>query len=165
MRTPMQRPKQETTEARRGSHNALHARVAQVIQRLREDGFRLTPQRLAVARALVESDRHPGAEDVYASLHRAYPTMSKATVYSTMRTLAELGEAQALEFQHGGTRYDGRRPEPHMHLICTRCGGISDLAQEPVTSAAMAAAKRAGFATESYRFDLYGVCAACQGRA
>lgn len=143
-------------------------RIAKLVERLRAEGFRVTPQRLEVLRLLLTTDRHPSAEDLYDQLKRRFPTLSLATVYKTMETLRSMGEVLYLEFKEGSTRYDGRFPYPHTHLICSSCGRIEDLIHDPVTADVNKAVTQSGFALSKYRFDLYGLCKDCQkapGRA
>ena len=101
-------------------------RYDQLLARLRGDGFRLTPQRMAVLRVLADDRGHPTVEQVYERVRVNYPTTSLATIYKTIEMLKGIGEV--LELSVGEShRYDGRDPRPHPHLICESCGGITDL--------------------------------------
>ena len=101
-------------------------RYDQMLLRLRRDGFRLTPQRMAVLRVLADDTGHPTVEQVYERVRVAYPTTSLATIYKTIDMLKGIGEV--LELSVGEShRYDGRDPRPHPHLICEGCGRITDL--------------------------------------
>jgi Fur family peroxide stress response transcriptional regulator len=136
--------------------------VEQVARELRRRGFRLTPQRLAIVRALAMTDSHPSAETLYEELLPSFPTMSLATVYKTLNTLREMGQVMQLEFKEGSTRYDGRHPDSHAHLICSACGRIQDVEVDPFSSEARGAIQALGFQLARYRFDLYGLCQGCQ---
>ncbi|MBI5518560.1 MAG: transcriptional repressor [Desulfovibrio sp.] len=162
-------------------------RLDGLIARLRARGHRLTPQRVAILRELVSRTDHPCVEQLHAAILPSYPATSLATVYKTIHLLKEHGEVLELGFGELGSRYDGRHPEPHPHLICTRCGTIADPAaagQEDagtgfsdevadtmaaevaaeVAAFAAALSKRAGFAVSSHRFDLFGLCARCRAK-
>ena len=76
---------------------------------LREKGFKVTPQRLAVYDALSSTKSHPNAEMLYNMLQPSYPTMSLATVYKTMDILAELGLIQVLNVGEDSYRYDAEK--------------------------------------------------------
>lgn len=136
-------------------------RMTTVKKRLGEKGFRLTPQRLAIVTALVSSEAHPTADQIYNEIQSEYPTMSLATVYKTLDTLKDLGEVLELQFGAEKARYDGRTPDPHIHLMCRNCGKIQDLIADPVIPEAIAAMKSVGFQMEGYRFDLFGLCGEC----
>ncbi|MBX5493494.1 MAG: transcriptional repressor, partial [Chloroflexi bacterium] len=119
-------------------------RLEELAGRLRERGYRMTPQRMAVLRALLESARHPSVEEMYRAIRPAYPMISRATVYKTIATLKELGEVLELEVSDGHHRYDGYRAEPHPHLFCRRCGRIEDCLLEGMGALTAEAAARPG---------------------
>lgn len=146
-------------------------RYEQLLQRLRGDGFRLTPQRMAVLRVLSEDAGHPTVEQVYERVRVDYPTTSLATIYKTIDMLKGIGEV--LEMSVGEShRYDGRDPRPHPHLICERCGIIIDLMIEGplgdpaflLQAASEVAAARAYNDVQPH-LEFRGRCAACHGAA
>jgi Fur family peroxide stress response transcriptional regulator len=138
------------------------ARIAELTRRLTERGYRVTPQRLAVVRALVDAQNHPSAEELFARVRETCPTTSRATIYKTLDTLKELGEVLELEFRDGSNRYDGVRPESHPHLVCTRCGRIEDVDLEGLGAIAEQVARATGYQIRSHRVDFFGICAECQ---
>ena len=139
------------------------ARLDQVAARLKATGYRLTPQRLAVLRTLIGSDQHPSVEQIYRRVRQDFPTTSLATVYKTLECLKGLREV--LELPLGGaSRYDGRKPEPHAHLICTACGRIEDLDID-LAGTIQAVAQERGYAEIRQGLEFYGVCPQCQERS
>jgi Fur family transcriptional regulator, peroxide stress response regulator len=141
------------------------ARVEEIVTRLRAQGHRLTPQRLAVVRALVGSSEHPSAEQVYQRLQPEYPMMSPATVYKTIDTLKALDEVLELEFRDGPNRYDANIPNSHPHLMCTGCGRIDDLEIEDIDRLAQPALAQSGYQVLRHRLDFYGICPSCGATA
>ncbi len=139
-----------------------------LLMRLRQDGYRLTPQRMAVLRVLSEDRGHPTVEQVYDRVRGDYPTTSLATIYKTIDMLKGIGEV--LELSVGEShRYDGRDPRPHPHLICELCGSITDIAldgplgdPEVLSSAARAVADAAGYQDVRPQLEFRGHCASCQ---
>lgn len=140
---------------------AATSRVQQIVARLRERGHRLTPQRYAVLRALVEGGEHPSAEQLFQRVSEDYPMMSPATVYKTLDTLKAAGEVLELEFRDGPNRYDANLPNPHPHVVCTRCGRIDDVMDERLDPSVAEVASRTGYQVRRYRLDFYGVCPSC----
>ncbi len=137
-------------------------RLEQMVQRLKDGGNRITPQRLAILKILAVSQGHPSVETIYTKLVGNYPTMSLATVYKTINLLKQKGEVLELEFSEMGNRYDGNKPYPHPHVICTGCGAIVDplfLDLEEITKKMM---KETGFHIVNHRLDFYGLCPDCQ---
>lgn len=140
-------------------------RVEQMVSRLKEGDHRITPQRLAIFKVLASSEGHPSAESIYGELVGNYPTMSLATVYKTLALLKQEGEVLELQFSDLGNRYDGNKPYPHPHVICTGCGEIVDpslMDLEEITSKMMA---ETGFKIVAHRLDFYGICPDCQGKS
>lgn len=139
-------------------------RVAAMVQRLKQGEHRITPQRLAILDVLARSEGHPSADDIYRQLLGSYPTMSPATVYKTLAVLKTEGEVLELEFSDLANRYDGRKPYPHPHVICTDCGLVVDpsfLGLEEITSRVMA---ETGFTISTHRLDFFGLCPRCRNK-
>lgn len=140
-------------------------RLDHIVQKLKAHHHRITPQRLAILRILTHSSEHPTVEAVYERIKPDYPTTSLATVYKTISLAKELGEVLELEFSQGHNRYDGRKPQPHPHLICTRCQKILDPQAADIDDITRKIASETGFGIENHRLDFYGVCPQCQNEA
>ncbi len=142
--------------------NSSEIRLRQMLETLKESDCRITPQRYAVLNVLANSADHPSAESIHAELIDHYPTMSLATVYKTINLLKREGEILILEFSDLGNRYDGKKPYPHPHVICTECGKVIDPSQlnlDEITSKMM---EETGFKIMTHRLDFYGICPDCQ---
>jgi Fur family peroxide stress response transcriptional regulator len=137
-------------------------RMDQMIAKLRDHDFRITPQRLAVLRILAASEGHPSVERVYETVRRKFPTTSIATVYKTVYVLKQVNEVLELSFPDGSNRYDGNKPYPHPHLICTRCKKIIDPDLSSLEDLAKEVAKETGFQITTHRVDFFGLCRECQ---
>jgi Fur family peroxide stress response transcriptional regulator len=144
------------------SSERVEARVDELVRKLRANGQRLTPQRLALLRALVSNPDHPSAEQAYREVLPLYPMMSLATVYKTIDVLKELGEIHELEFRDGANRYDANIPGPHPHLVCTQCGRIQDLDVGELGALTAEVGALTGYAGVRPRLDFYGLCPACR---
>ena len=145
------------------SRNILPAtRLHQMIERLKERDYRITPQRYAVFSVLASSPDHPSAEDIHAELIDRYPTMSLATVYKTINLLKREGEILELEFSDLGNRYDGNKPYPHPHVICTVCGKITDSSHLDLDEITVRMMQETGFRILTHRLDFYGLCPDCR---
>jgi Fur family peroxide stress response transcriptional regulator len=139
-------------------------RLQEMVSKLKADGKRLTPQRLAVLKTLAVSKNHPSVEDIYNSLKEDFPTMSIATVYKTVALLKEEGELQELNFGTAGSRYDGNKPFPHPHLVCMNCDTIIDLDSLPLEQMIAAVGKETGAKILHHRLDFFGICPSCKGK-
>lgn len=137
-------------------------RLEQMVQRLKDNDHRITPQRFAILKVLAHSHNHPSAEDIYSQLVELYPTMSLATVYKTIALLKLHEEVLELEFSDLGNRYDGSKPYPHPHVICTGCGAIRDPSLLDMEKLTRKMAEETGFAITAHRLDFYGLCPECR---
>jgi Fur family peroxide stress response transcriptional regulator len=137
-------------------------RLDQMVTKLRENNYRITPQRLAVLKILATSAGHPSVEKIYQKVKKDFPTTSLATVYKTLIVMKEVGEVLELGFGEGGNRYDGNKPYPHPHLICTECGKIIDPQIEALPGMTEALMAATGFKINTHRLDFFGVCPDCQ---
>lgn len=137
-------------------------RLNTLVETLRKRGCRITPQRMAILDILVASDGHPSVEQVYDQLREDFPMTSLATVYKTVALLKEEGQVLELGFASGGSRYDGRRPHPHPHLVCIRCQRIIDPELGVLDDLPLQLSQRYGYRIVSQRLDFYGVCPDCQ---
>ncbi len=95
-----------------------------------DKGLKVTPQRTAVYRALVETDQHPSAESVFEKVREVFPNISLDTVNRTLLTLNEVGLALAVEGSGDAKRFDGDMGH-HQHFKCIRCKRIIDFHYEP----------------------------------
>jgi Fur family peroxide stress response transcriptional regulator len=137
-------------------------RLNQMLETLKMRHFRITPQRIAVLRILALSDGHPSVEQIYEAVKKDFPTTSLATVYKTVTLLKELNEVLELGFPEGSNRYDGNKPFPHPHLICTKCKRIIDPDLESLEGLTRELRKETGFSITSHRLDFFGICPDCQ---
>lgn len=138
------------------------ARFDHLVRLMRSRGNRLTPQRLAVLKALLDSPDHPTAEQLHRIVLKDFPTTSLATVYKTITLLKQAGEILELGFGDLGSRFDGRRPRPHPHLICSQCGRIADTEFEGLDLFVSQLAEKTGFTVDHHRFDVFGLCRECK---
>jgi Fur family peroxide stress response transcriptional regulator len=141
-------------------NSPYETRLDDLVARLRRAGHRITPQRLAIVKILLDSGDHPSVEEIHRQVQKDFPTTSLATVYNTLERLKEMEEVLELP-SGGGSRYDGRNPCPHPHLRCTVCGAIEDLDIDLGPAAETVAAER-GYADVHHRLEFFGVCPRCQ---
>lgn len=139
-------------------------RVSEFADGLRQAGLRLTPQRLAICRLLADNTTHPTATQVYAELSEQFPSLSRATVYSTLNTLASLGLVHELGHAGDGHKHYDAVISPHANLICTQCNQISDVEDRALESISQRVARRSGYQIRGARIVYYGVCPACAKR-
>ncbi len=128
------------------------------MEKYRNLGFKLTPQRLAILHYLEGNKEHPSAENIYRAVHKKFPTMSLATVYSTLSALKDKGSVLELTLDPDKKRYD---PDTamHNHLICISCKQIVDIPDNFQLNVPDAA--RRDFTIIKSHVEFYGLCPKC----
>lgn len=132
-----------------------------MLSKLKQRAFRITPQRIAIISILADSKNHPSVEEVYMEVKKQFPTTSLATVYNTVSLLKDLDEILELGFP-GNNRYDGNRPYPHPHVICTKCKKIMDPELLNLEEISNEMSMKTGYQIFSHRLDFFGICPECQ---
>jgi Fe2+ or Zn2+ uptake regulation protein len=142
-------------------------RASAMLRDLRRAGLKLTPQRIAIVRLFAEETSHPTAQDLFERLRPSFPSMSFATVYNTLDTLARAGLAGIVRLP--GKRGDAARFDPntapHHHAVCDGCGAVLDISAGSLaaTPAALEKVRRAapGFSVRAVERIYRGLCAGC----
>jgi Fur family peroxide stress response transcriptional regulator len=135
---------------------------ASAIEALRNKGYKATPQRIAICRIALNSRVHPSAQEVYDEVKKIHPTVSLATVYKTLEVLRDLELVQEINFPKGQARFDSYM-NPHINLVCLKCGNITDLDDMTVKEITRKVAVATKFKPTGQRIDVYGICQKCSG--
>ena len=128
---------------------------------LRDKGFKVTPQRLAIYSVLSATKAHPSAEMIFNELQPHYPTMSLATVYKTIEILKEIGLVQILNVGEDSFRYDAVTHN-HPHIRCMSCGRVDDLDNIDSSEFISDVSSKTAYRLTGQQFYFYGVCPECQ---
>jgi len=145
-----------TTAGRRGSD--VDHWCSDFEKLCRSCGIRVTPQRLAVYRALAEDLAHPTAESVYTRLSKQLPGLSQATIYRTLQSLEDENLIRRVSSPGAIGRFDANI-DPHQHLLCRVCGSLKDISIPALHSAVIP--KVSGFTVEELDIRLVGLCDTC----
>ena len=137
---------------------------AVIIQALRSKGYKATPQRIAICKMALGSKEHPSVQKIYREVKQMHPTVSLATVYTTLNILKESGLIQELNFPQGQTRFDPNL-EAHINFVCRLCGNIQDSEDAALKELVKKASAKANFSPTAQRIDVYGVCGQCTNKA
>src|SRR5882724_7695208 len=139
------------------------AEAESMLSDLKRAGLKLTPQRIAIVREIAGDLTHPTAQDLFERLRPSFPTMSFATVYNTLDTLASAGLSGTLRLGNAA-RFDPNT-SPHHHAVCDRCGAINDVPAETMAPKASTVRKlrkvAGGFAVRAVERVYRGLCSTC----
>ncbi len=133
-----------------------------VVAALRQYGYKLTPQRLAVIRAITSSQGHLTPATIYKKVRQDNPNIGLVTIYRTLEILAEL--ELICELHAGGIchSYTISTPQHHHHLICSNCGIVIDFTGHDLSELEQSLSKGSGFRIDSHLLEFVGLCRACQ---
>jgi Fur family transcriptional regulator, ferric uptake regulator len=130
---------------------------------LRKAGFRVTPQRELVLDLICTGPARPTARQLCDAARRRSPAVNPATVYRTLRFLAEQRLIRTIE-RDGTTCYELAGPHAaHHHLVCDGCGCELEVPETATASFYADLERTYGFEVESDHLELRGRCAACRG--
>jgi Fur family ferric uptake transcriptional regulator len=134
----------------------------QAIETLREQGYRLTPQRLLVLSIVAEGGEHLGVDEVFRRAQLAYPYMDIATVYRTLHLFKNLGVVTEVAI---GDRLHYELKDPnghHHHMVCRECHGAYNLSPHYLEEFRSILINEFGFEPDLDHFAVSGVCADCR---
>jgi Fur family transcriptional regulator, peroxide stress response regulator len=144
--------------------------VASVVSALAGQGIRPSHPRLRIYDFLWENRIHPTADEVYARLHPANPTLSRTTVYNTLKLFVRKGVVDPVIIEDNEMRYDIER-EVHGHFKCGRCGKVYDIPLDAGISGRVGVSGRRplqpdpsalqGFKIDHKHFYYHGTCRPC----
>ena len=137
-------------------------KLEELVSSLREEGFRITPQRVAILQYLLKTDDHPSAEHIHQIVKKQHPMVSLSTVYHTLDLLKEKKLVGQIEVG-GETRFDAHT-EAHINLVCMNCGKIEDLDESSLGELQTKAAKKSKFLILTGNFELFGYCINCKAK-
>lgn len=130
---------------------------------LRTQGYRITPQRLAILRILQTADRHLTPSDVYLRARETIPGLTEATVYRTLGFLTEQGMVYAAHVGSGQLVYEIAGVDHH-HLICRACGVTTQVDHTLLQELYVRFEERTGFLINSVHTTFFGLCPECQSQ-
>jgi Fur family ferric uptake transcriptional regulator len=129
--------------------------------RLRAQGFRLTPQRLAILEALQQARKHLSPAEIYQQVSQEMPGLTEATVYRTLIFLAEQGLVLVAHLGHGQLVYE-YADHDHHHLICRECGGMKEIDHTSLKALYGQFLDRTGYQIDTIHAIFFGLCPECQ---
>lgn len=139
----------------------INLNAEELIDLFRENGLKVTTQRLAIYKYIISRDDHPTTEQIYQALKKDHPTIGLGTIYKTLHLLKKLGLIQELGFNEGSIRYDPNI-QLHINMVCTKCGQIEDYESEIFKLHWKELISKLDFKPKGQRIDLYYECEKCK---
>lgn len=146
----------------------MESRIERIKKQLHSSSYKLTPQREATVRVLLEHEEdHLSAEDVYLLVKEKSPEIGLATVYRTLELLTELKIVDKINFGDGVSRYDLRQEGAahfHHHLVCIECGTVDEIQEDLLEDVEEVVERRWNFKIKDHRLTFHGICYRCQDK-
>lgn len=135
-------------------------------ERLKEQGYKLTPQRRATLNILIQNQgAHLNTEEIYDLVKEKCPEIGLATVYRTLQLLDEMSVISRLNLDDGCTRYELNTHEDdhqHHHLICQNCNAIIEVEIDLLDELERVIEKKHNFTVKDHKVKFFGLCSKCQ---
>ncbi|KAA3659609.1 MAG: transcriptional repressor [Chloroflexi bacterium] len=132
-----------------------------VYNKIRQLGYRVTPQRQIILDALLANGGHAPPLEIFEQVNAQFPCVNRATVYRALDFFCEIGIATKSEI-HGNTVYEIADEEPHHHLACTQCGHVEVLSNTHFTHLIHHLVEDHGFLPDLNHLIIPGICGSCQ---
>lgn len=133
-------------------------------QLLRDNGLKFTIQREVILEMLYNCDEHLTPESLHHLIQDKHPELNTgiATVYRTLSLLEDSEMVTSLSFGAQGKKYELGSKDHHDHIICTKCGLISEFMDDEIETRQKKIAEELGFVMQEHSMQIYGICQSCQ---
>lgn len=141
-------------------HDHAHPRPEDWQAKLRARGYRLTPQRELVLRA-VERLGHATPDEVLAAVRQESSAVNISTVYRTLELLEELDLVRHAHITDRAPTYHSAATPPHVHLVCRECGKVTEVSPDVIEPMTKTLRDEYAFTTDVGHLTVFGTCGDC----
>ena len=145
----------------RPAEHASHDAIEDVLALVRKHGGRATPARRLLLQALFGNREHRSAEELADEVRSHAPDVHLSTVYRNLEELERLGVVDSTRMVEGPATYH-LASAAHGHLVCEKCGSMTEVPDDMFRALVRSARTRYGFVINPHRFAVTGLCANCQ---
>jgi len=145
----------------RPAEHASHDAIEDVLALVRKQGGRATPARRLLLQALFGNREHRSAEELADEVRSHAPDVHLSTVYRNLEELERLGVVDSTRMGEGPATYH-LASAAHGHLVCEKCGSMTEVPDDMFRALVRSARTRYGFVINPHRFAVAGLCANCQ---
>jgi Fur family transcriptional regulator, ferric uptake regulator len=137
------------------------AAAAALVEELKAQGIRITPQRAIILEAIERMPGHVTAEEVYAAVEKVNRYINLATVYRTLELLKELDLITEADMGTGAAQYALRSHGPHHHAICRACGHTFEVPHTLLAPVIQELGEQYNFVADAHHVVIFGWCSTC----
>lgn len=132
------------------------------LDRLHDEGYRLTQPRRAVLHVLHESGGHLTSAEVLEQVEAHDPAIGRASVFRTLELLTELSIIRPTYLESRTPTYVLLTQEGHhSHIVCVNCNGVIELDTCQIGDLAQSFEEQYGIQIIGHLLEFYGICATC----
>lgn len=143
--------------------------ISAIKGKLQKEGYKLTTQRRAILRVIVDNHHeHLNVDEVYNIVRKEYPEVGIATVYRTLQLFEKLNIVYKLNFDDGCSRYElsaGSENHHHHHLICLECGKVTEVKLDLLEALEEEIESEGQFTIVDHNVKFYGYCSNCKNKS
>ncbi len=138
--------------------------LARFKELLKKNAYKYTIQREVILETLYKSDEHLTPEALHQLIKEKFPELKTgiATIYRTLSLLEDSDMVTSLSFGSQGKKYELGAKEHHDHMICTKCGTITEFVDEAIEERQHRIAEEFGFEMQDHSMQIYGICKNCK---
>lgn len=129
---------------------------------LRQQGYRLTRQRMLILEIIRNSKRHISADEIFSEVRRQAPDVNLATVYRTLQWLHNAGLLRKIDVGKDRLEYEYAGGHIHHHLICKECGATTEIDNHVIEKLQAHILEHYDFAADPAHLAIFGRCAQCR---
>ena len=133
-----------------------------LLQALKDQGLRMTPQRAIIIGVIEELKGHITAEEIFQKVQQISPYISLATVYRTLELLRDINLLTQTDFGHGQAHFALKAHGSHHHLVCLQCNSIEEFDDNLFDSIRETLEASHGFQVQTEHMSLFGLCQGCR---
>ncbi|MFA5576440.1 MAG: Fur family transcriptional regulator [Tissierellaceae bacterium] len=137
--------------------------------KLQNNGYKLTTQRRAILKAMIENqDDHLSIDEIYNIVRKEYPELGIATVYRTLQLFEKLDIVYKLNFDDGCSRFELSSESDshhHHHLICLKCGKVTEVKIDLLEALEGEIEREGQFTIVDHNVKFYGYCSDCKNKS
>lgn len=130
---------------------------------LRDQGYRITPQRQLVLEA-VNTLGHATPEELLAEVQKTAAAVNLSTIYRTLEVLEQVGLVTHAHIGHGAPTYHSVDTDAHIHLVCDTCQSVTSISADAAELFVQMLREKVGFETDVAHVSVHGQCATCMDR-
>ena len=123
--------------------------------------LRITPQRLMILHVIDEGHGHLTAEHIGDRIRERFPAIHQGTIYRTLELLREAGLVTETHLGERSAMYELVGNHPHHHLVCDRCGYVTEIGDTLLEPLRTTLLSQFGFRARTEHFAIFGLCKGC----